>query len=39
LRLRELTALGEVAKNANARIFVGFDKHSEFKDDLKTVMS
>src|SRR5688500_6819830 len=27
LRLRELQALAETAKNANARIFVGFDKH------------
>lgn len=27
LRLRELQALSETAKNANARIYVGFDKH------------
>lgn len=39
LRLRELEALGEVAKNANARIFVGFDKHAEISEDLKTVMA
>ena len=32
LRLRELQALGEVATNANARIFVGFDKHTEPAD-------
>lgn len=28
LRLRELQALSETAKNANARIYVGFDKHA-----------
>ncbi|MBS1793066.1 MAG: slipin family protein [Acidobacteria bacterium] len=28
LRLRELDALQELAKNANARIYIGFDKHS-----------
>lgn len=39
LRLRELQALGEVAQNANARIFVGFDKHAETSEDLKTVMA
>jgi len=33
LRLRELEALQELAKNANARIYIGFDKH--FNDDSK----
>jgi hypothetical protein len=27
LRLRELETLKELARNANARIYVGFDKH------------
>lgn len=39
LRLRELEALGQVAQNANARIFVGFDKHAAVGEDLKTVMA
>lgn len=39
LRLRELEVLGEVAQNANARIFLGFDKHTNISDDLKTVMA
>jgi regulator of protease activity HflC (stomatin/prohibitin superfamily) len=29
LRLRELEAMGELARNANARIYVGFRKHAE----------
>ena len=29
IRLRELQTLSEVGKNANARIFIGFDKHAE----------
>lgn len=28
LRLRELETLAELAKNANARIYIGFDKHA-----------
>lgn len=28
LRLRELDALGELAKNSNARIYIGFDKNA-----------
>ncbi|GAB5561622.1 MAG: hypothetical protein SynsKO_32690 [Synoicihabitans sp.] len=39
LRLRKLEALGEAAKNANARIFLGFDKHADLREDLKTVMA
>lgn len=33
LRLRELETLKELAKTANARIYIGFDKHSVEKDD------
>lgn len=33
LRLRELETLKELAKSANARIYIGFDKHSVEKDD------
>ncbi len=29
LRVRELEAMGELARNANARIYVGFRKHAE----------
>jgi regulator of protease activity HflC (stomatin/prohibitin superfamily) len=39
LRLRELQALSETAKNANARIFIGFDKHSEPSADTKALMA
>lgn len=39
LRLRELQALAETAKNANARIFVGFDKHADLKADTKALMA
>jgi regulator of protease activity HflC (stomatin/prohibitin superfamily) len=39
LRLRELQALSETAKNANARIFIGFDKHSEPSADTKVLMA
>lgn len=39
LRLRELQALAEVSKNANARIFIGFDKHAELSHDTKALMS
>ena len=28
LRLRELETLRELARNANARIYIGFDKHA-----------
>jgi regulator of protease activity HflC (stomatin/prohibitin superfamily) len=28
LRVRELEAIAELAKNANARIYIGFPKHS-----------
>lgn len=28
LRLRELETLSELARNANARLYVGFDKHA-----------
>jgi hypothetical protein len=27
LRLRELETLGDLARSANARIYIGFDKH------------
>jgi regulator of protease activity HflC (stomatin/prohibitin superfamily) len=39
LRLRELQALSETAKNANARIFIGFDKHFEPSADTKALMA
>lgn len=39
LRLRELQALSETAKNANARIFVGFDKHADLKAEAKALMA
>ena len=32
LRLRELEALGELARNAEARIYIGFDKHAELRE-------
>src|SRR5688572_18788902 len=39
LRLRELEALAEVSKNANARIFIGFDKHTDLSADTKSLMA
>jgi regulator of protease activity HflC (stomatin/prohibitin superfamily) len=39
LRLRELEALSEVSKNANARIFIGFDKHTDLSADTKALMA
>ena len=33
LRLRELETLKELAKTANARIYIGFDKHLAEKED------
>jgi len=39
LRLRELQALAEVSKNANARIFIGFDKHADLKAEAKALMA
>jgi regulator of protease activity HflC (stomatin/prohibitin superfamily) len=33
LRLRELETLRELGENANARIYIGFDKHSAEKED------
>lgn len=38
LRLRELQTLSEISKNANARIFIGFDKHSDLSTDTKAIM-
>ncbi len=38
VRLRELQTLSEVGKNANARIFIGFDKHAELSADTKALM-
>ncbi len=32
LRLRELETLRDLARNANARIYIGFDKHADIKD-------
>src|SRR5258708_12745601 len=32
LRLRELETLADVARNANARIYIGFEKHSRNED-------
>jgi len=39
LRLRELQSLTETAKNANARIFIGFDKHTDLSADTKALMA
>jgi regulator of protease activity HflC (stomatin/prohibitin superfamily) len=39
LRLRELEAIAEIAKNANARIFIGFDKHAEPDANTRAIMS
>jgi len=39
IRLRELQTLSEVGKNANARIFIGFDKHAELSTDTKAIMA
>jgi regulator of protease activity HflC (stomatin/prohibitin superfamily) len=39
IRLRELQTLSEVGKNANARIFIGFDKHAELSADTKALMA
>lgn len=39
LRLRELQAFAETAKNANARIFIGFDKHADLKAEAKALMA
>ena len=39
LRLRELQTLAETAKNANARIFIGFDKHADLKAEAKALMA
>jgi regulator of protease activity HflC (stomatin/prohibitin superfamily) len=39
VRLRELQTLSEVGKNANARIFIGFDKHAELTADTKALMA
>lgn len=39
LRLRELQTLSETAKNANARIFIGFDKHADLQADTKALMA
>lgn len=36
LRLRELETLRELARNANARIYIGFDKHADDGDDAKS---
>ena len=33
LRMLELEALGELARNANARIYIGFDKHAALQGD------
>jgi regulator of protease activity HflC (stomatin/prohibitin superfamily) len=33
LRMLELEALGDLAKNSNARIYIGFDKHTPFQED------
>jgi regulator of protease activity HflC (stomatin/prohibitin superfamily) len=38
LRLRELEAMAEIAKNANARIFIGFDKHAEPDANTRVIM-
>jgi hypothetical protein len=39
LRLRELQSLTETGKNANARIFIGFDKHADLRADTKALMA
>jgi hypothetical protein len=33
LRMLELEALGELARNGNARIYIGFDKHAALRGD------
>lgn len=33
LRLRELETLRELAKSAQARIYIGFDKHSPLREE------
>ena len=33
LRMLELEALGELARNDNARIYIGFDKHAALQGD------
>ena len=33
LRLRELETLRELARSANARIYIGFDKHARVSDE------
>ncbi len=35
LRLRELETLRELARNANARIYIGFDKHGNLTEEEK----
>jgi regulator of protease activity HflC (stomatin/prohibitin superfamily) len=37
LRLRELDALRDIARNANARIYISTDKHVTAKDDRSEV--
>ncbi len=39
LRLRELEAMAEISKNANARIFIGFDKHADLSAETKALMA
>lgn len=39
LRLRELQSLSETVKNANARIFIGFDKHTDLSADTKAQLA
>lgn len=34
MRLRELETLAELARNANARIYIGFDKHAGLQNDM-----
>ena len=35
LRMLELEALGELARNGNARIYIGFDKHAVLQGDSR----
>ena len=35
LRMLELEALGELARNGNARIYIGFDKHAALEGESR----
>jgi hypothetical protein len=39
LRLREVQSLSETVKHANARIFIGVNKHADLKAEAKALMA